>query len=302
MSEVGSGPENLDGTIEWGALLAETRHRLVAGGVADNPRQESKWILEEVTDTSGAEFAEAMTELATTRGVARLDAMVARRNAGEPIQYVLGHWSFRTLDLMIDQRVLIPRPETEEVTGLAIAELDRMHPDGGGVALDLGTGSGAIGLSVAVERPRTDVVLTDVSEDAIAVARANLSGLGLGGRSVAIEVGSWFEALAGRDHHSFDVIVSNPPYVETTAELAGSVLDWEPVGALRSGADGLDDLRVIIAQAPTWLRPGGALVAEIGATQGDAVAELMKAEGFTVTVHKDTAGLDRGLVARWSES
>jgi len=297
MSE--STPPDLDGTVSWGALLTETRQRLEASAASDNPRQEAKWILEEVTGTSGAEFADAMQGLATVRGVNHLDALVARRCAGEPIQYVLGHWSFRTLDLMIDGRVLIPRPETEIIAGLAIDELDRNAPDGGGVVIDLGTGSGAIGLSIAVERPGTEVVLTDASPDALAVARANLGGLGVAGRNVCIEAGSWFAAIPEALRGTIDVIVSNPPYVPSSDQLAPSVEDWEPETALRSGPDGLDDLREIVSEAPGWLRSGGALVLEMGTEQVPVVAELALAAGFEVATHKDFAGLDRGVVARW---
>ena len=184
MSDSGEPDHDLDGTVSWGALLAETRLVLESVESVGNPRQEAKWILEEVTGTSGVEFADAMMGLATAKGVAHLDALVARRRAGEPIQYVLGHWAFRTLDLMIDGRVLIPRPETEVIAGLALAELDRAPSKA--TVVDLGTGSGAIGLSIAAERPGTQVLLTDASADAIVVARANLAGLGIVGSAVQI--------------------------------------------------------------------------------------------------------------------
>ncbi len=290
---------DLDGTVSWGALLAETRQLLEACDASDNPRQEAKWILEEVTGTSGADFADAMQDLATIRGVNHLDALVARRRAGEPIQYVLGHWAFRTLDLMIDQRVLIPRPETEVIAGLAIDELDRIAPNTATV-VDLGTGSGAIGLSIAVERPSTRVVLTDASEDAVAVARANLGGLGMAGGNVRVEHGSWFEAVPDDLRGAIDVIVSNPPYVPNAHDLPSSVAEWEPDMALRAGHDGLDDLRIIVAEAPLWLRPGGALVLEMGAQQVPVVANMAQDAGYEATMHKDLAGLDRGVVARWT--
>jgi len=290
---------DLDGTVSWGALLAETRQVLEASGVSENPRQEAKWILEEVTATSGAEFADAMQQLATVRGVAHLDAMIARRKAGEPIQYVLGHWPFRTLDLMIDSRVLIPRPETEVIAGLALEELDRVA-HGGGVVVDLGTGSGAIGLSIATERPDAQVVLTDASTDAIAVARANLGGLGVGGRNVRIAHGSWFVALPEELRGEIDVIVSNPPYIAAADELPASVADWEPSMALRAGSDGLDDLRLIVSEASGWLRPGGVLVLEMGAEQVPLVVGLATEAGYEATAHKDLAGLDRGVIARWT--
>ena len=298
MSDSGPSPQGPNGTVSWGALLAETRHLLESSGEVENPRQEAKWILEEVTGTSGADFADAMVGLATVRGVAHLDALVTRRRAGEPIQYVLGHWPFRSLDLMVDARVLIPRPETEVIAGLALLELDRSSSNDR-VALDLGTGSGAIGLSVAVERPGTRVLLTDASEHAIAVARANLAGLGITGGNVQIEHGSWFDAVPEELRGGIDVIVSNPPYVRVGDQLPSSVVDWEPESALRAGGDGLDDLRVIVPGARDWLRPGGSLVLEMSAAQVDEVANLASDAGYEVSTHKDLAGLDRGVVARW---
>lgn len=295
-----SGPD-LDGTVPWGALLKETEALLERSGNSDNPRMEAKWILEEASGVDGAEFAAAMDGLATVRGVAHLDSMVARRAAGEPIQYVLGRWAFRTLDLMIDERVLIPRPETEMVAGLALDELDRLRPNGGGTVVDLGTGSGAIGLSIVVERPQVSrVLLTDESGDALAVARANLGGLGLVGRSVEICSGSWFEAVPERYLGECDVVVSNPPYVPTEEVLPTSVADWEPSSALLAGADGLDDLRAILVDAARWLRPQGALVLEMGAQQTAIVASEADALGFSTEIYTDHANLDRAVVARKS--
>jgi release factor glutamine methyltransferase len=288
----------LDGTVSWGSLLRETETLLTRSGHSGDPKVEAKWMVEEATDTSGAEFADVLGQLATKRAVSHLDAMVQRRSTGEPIQYVLGHWAFRTLDLMVDQRVLIPRPETEIVAGLVLDELDRLRPNGGGTVVDLGTGSGAIGLSVVAERPISRVLLTDASEEALAVARANLTGLGLGARSVEITHGSWFEAVPERYLGECDVIVSNPPYVRTTDALPLSVIEWEPEGALLAGADGLDDLRIIVATASRWLRPQGTLVLEVGTGQTAVVAALAEATGYDVSVHHDFAGHDRAVVAR----
>src|SRR5690606_8291102 len=137
-----------------------------------------------------------LDELVTVGGVSRLDAMVARRLAGEPVQYVLGSWAFRTLDLLCDPRVLIPRPETEQVVGHALDVLDRIRRSRADrhrpVVVDLGSGSGAIGLSIVAERPGTEAWLTDASPDAVAVTRANLAGLGMAGSTVHVVEGSWF--------------------------------------------------------------------------------------------------------------
>lgn len=291
------GPDELDGTIRWAELLQETAMSLRLANV-DNPAAEAKWMVEQATGTTGAECQEILSSPATVRGVNHLESMIRRRCDGEPIQYVLGSWSFRMLDLLVDERVLIPRPETEMVAGLALDELDRMRPDGGGTVIDLGTGSGAIGLSVAAERNASRVLLTDKSADALAVARANLAGLGLAARGVEISQGSWFEAVPERFLGECDVIVSNPPYVPLTDDLATAVADWEPLDALFSGDDGLDDLRNLIAGVARWLRPSGALVLEMDPRQIDVVSDLLASERFSVEVHADHAGHSRAIVAR----
>ncbi len=287
---------DLDGTITWRALLAETSLLLEQSCAADNPKLEARWIVEEVTGTTGTDFHEALDDFATTRGVAKLDALVSRRSAGEPIQYVLGHWQFRSVDLLIDQRVLIPRPETELVAGLAIDELIRMRPHGGGTVIDMGTGSGAIGLSIAAERPGTRVLLTDASKDALAVARANLVGLGSVARGVEISCGSWFDAVPDHYRGECDVIVSNPPYIGTDEELPCSVVDWEPESALRAGNDGLKDLQHIVEHASTWLRSNGSLVLEMAHTQTSTIAAQGASLGYVAKIHCDLAGLDRVVV------
>lgn len=263
---------------------------------------EARWLCEVATALDGAEFDAAAGEPVTSKMVAHLDEMIARSRAGEPLAYVLGRWSFRHLDLAIDRRVLIPRPETEVVAGVAI-EL-AVAVEGPRAVADLGTGSGAIGLSLAAELPvrGTTVWLTDASEDALSVARANLAGIGLAAGNVRIGAGSWFEALP--DDQSFDVIVSNPPYVaDDSPDLAESVRDWEPAIALFAGDDGLDDLRLLIAGARSHLRVGGWLVLEVGADQGEAVTELLDDAGYVgVEIRPDPAGRDRVAIGRTGSS
>jgi len=290
--------ETVEHTVTWGELLAETEGLLRRSGIVDNTATEAKWMMEEATGERGAGLIDLLGMEATVRGVSHLDQMVERRVAGEPIQYVLGSWAFRTLDLMVDQRVLIPRPETEVVAGLAIAELDRQRPDGGGIVIDLGTGSGAIGLSIVAERAVSRVLLTDASRDALSVARANLAGLGLAGRIVEVAHGSWFGAVPNDLLGECDVIVSNPPYVRTTDDLPAAVVDWEPATALHAGADGLEDLNLIVAEASRWLRPHGALVLEMDPSQVSIVSQRLEAGGFLTEVQQDLAGLDRAIVAR----
>lgn len=304
MSEDGPEPEPvpLERTVSWRELLAETTAALAAAEV-EQPAAEARWIVETATGLDGAELVLALDDPATVRGVAHLDDMVARRTAGEPVQHVLGRWSFRSLDLLCDRRALIPRPETEQVVEVALAELDDVligRPAGHRpVVADLGTGSGAIALAVATERPGSDVWAVDLSPDALAVARANLAGLGMAGSRVRIEEGSWFGPLPDDLRGALDLVVTNPPYVADDEVLPSSVAEWEPRLALVSGPSGLEAYRAILAEAPAWLAPGGVLVAELGSTQAESVAELARGAGLVeVRVEADHAGLDRVLVAR----
>ena len=274
----------MDAELTWAVL-----HREVAGELGD---QEARWIVEEA---SGYDLVEVASSPVPQRGMVAVDRMVGRRRTGEPIQYVLGSWAFRTLDLMVDRRVLIPRPETEIVAGHALAELDRT---GGRLVVDLGTGSGAIGLSIAAEREQAEVWLTDASPDALAVARANLAGLGRPAARVTVAEGRWFEALPADAKGTFDVVVSNPPYIAEHEDLPASVVDWEPAGALVAGPEGTEDLAHLIDAAPDWLAPGGALVLELAPWQAEPMAGRARAAFAEVRVEQDLAGLDRVLIAR----
>jgi release factor glutamine methyltransferase len=287
-------------TSSWRQLRDEAVGRLAVAGV-DDPARELRWIAERASGRTAAEQVAALDTPATDREVAIVEGLVRRRAQGEPLQYVLGRWGFRTLDLLVDRRVLIPRPETEVVAGLAIdAAAALARP---AVVVDLGTGSGAIALAVAAERwPHVEVWATDVSADALAVARANLAGLGRRSSAIRLVEGDWFEALPEELSSRVDVVVSNPPYVATSDPLPPEVAEWEPTSALRSGPDGLDDLRRIIADAPRWLAPGGVLVTEIGEVQGGAVVDLATSAGLVeARIVPDLAGRDRALIAHRPE-
>lgn len=277
-------------TVTWRTLLAEAER-------AVGDRQPARWIVEAASGLRGDELTSLLDVEVGERAVARLDAMVARVGAGEPVQYVIGAWGFRHLDLAVDQRVLIPRPETELVVD-AVLEL---LPDRDPLAIvDLGTGSGAIGLALASELPLDGVVvwITDVSIEALHVASANLAGIGRKARNVRIGLGCWYEAL--EPSLRFDVIVSNPPYVaEGDPDVEPIVRDYEPSAALFGGPDGLFHIRTIVTGAPDHLRPGGWLVLEIGATQGSAVAALLAGAGMSgIEIRRDLTGHDRIAVAR----
>jgi release factor glutamine methyltransferase len=283
-------------TIRWRQLRDRSLSRL--RDQVDDPEQELRWIVERASGMGPAELVAALDRPATEREAMFVEQMVERRAAGEPLQYVLGRWGFRTLDLLVDTRVLIPRPETEVVAELAIDAARAI--DGTALTVDLGTGSGAIALSLAAELwPDVEVWATDASADALAVARANLAGLGRRAGVIRLVEGDWFDALPTDLRGRIDVLVTNPPYVASTDELPREVADWEPVSALRSGPDGLDAIRRIVAGSAEWLRPGGTLVVEIGESQGEAVRDTARTAGLVdVRVEPDLAGRDRALLAR----
>jgi release factor glutamine methyltransferase len=294
MSGAHQDPYDAGVTVTWRELWTQT-----ADVIGDRAR--ARWICEVASaSVDGDDFLARLDEPATIRMVAHLDSMLARYRTGEPLQYVLGEWSFRHITLAVDRRVLIPRPETELVAEVAIALAAEAGP--ARVVADLGTGSGAIGLSMAFELPHHDTVvwITDSSADAIDVARANLAGIGPAAANVRVAHGSWYEALP--DGASFDVIVSNPPYVALgSPDLDVGVENWEPASALFSGHDGLDDIRLVAAGAHDRLRPGGSLVLEIGADQGGAVADVLAAAGLVdIEVRPDLSGRDRIAIARRS--
>jgi release factor glutamine methyltransferase len=222
-------------------------------------------------------------------------ALLARRVAGEPMAYLTGLREFWSLPLNVTPAVLVPRPETELVVERALALLPGTQAAAGDVRVaDLGTGSGAIALALASERPRWALTATDQSEAALAVARNNAARLNLG--TIEFLAGSWFTPLGGR---RFEAIVSNPPYV-AAGDPALAALRYEPAGALSPGPSGLEALRQIIAEAPVHLERNGWLLLEHGADQADVVAAALVAAGYArVGCHRDLAGRDRVTEGRW---
>ncbi|HET7065532.1 MAG TPA: peptide chain release factor N(5)-glutamine methyltransferase [Rudaea sp.] len=209
-------------------------------------------------------------------GALRFHALLMRRASGEPIAYIVGRREFWSLELEVDANVLIPRPETELLVELALRRIaQNVQVD----IVDLGTGSGAIALAIACERPQARVLATDTSMAALAVARTNAGRLGIG--NVGFAQGDWCAALDGR---RYDLIVSNPPYIaQTDAHLQQGDLCFEPRAALASGADGLDAIRSIVAAAPAHLQPHGWLLFEHGHDQGSAARDLLAQNGFVET-------------------
>lgn len=220
--------------------------------------------------------------------------LAKRRRDGEPVAYLTGTREFRGLALAVTPDVLIPRPETETLVESALDHLPRGTPLR---MLDLGTGSGAIALAVARERPDARILATDRSAAALAVARGNAGRAGVD--NVRFVLADWYDGIAG-DDGPFDVIVSNPPYVAIgDAHLTQGDLRFEPIDALAAGRDGLDALRRVIGGARGWLVDGGTLIVEHGYDQRDAVGDLIREAGFSaVESRRDLSGIPRVCIAR----
>lgn len=214
--------------------------------------------------------------------------MAERRAAGEPLQYILGSAHFRGLRLVVQPDVLIPRPETELLVERALTRLPK-----DGVVVDIGTGCGAIALSIAYERPDVKVLATEVSEPALACARLNAGIIGL---DVDFHMGDLFAALPDELRGKLDLVVANPPYVADSDRhlLTPDIIEHEPHVALFAGADGLDVTRRLVADARGWLKPGGWLVFEISEFSGPPVRELLTSWGYAdAAIHPDLGGRDR---------
>ena len=222
---------------------------------------------------------------ATTQAL--FEAALQRRLQGEPLAYITGHQEFYGLNLQVDARVLCPRADTETLVDWTLQVLPANAQ-----VVDLGTGSGAIALAIQHQRPDAQVHARDISADAVDVAQANARRLGL---NVTFSQGAWLQGLDG----PWDAILSNPPYI-AAADPHLAALNHEPLQALASGTDGLDDLRTIVKQAASRLKPGGWLLLEHGYDQADAVCELLRSAGFAeVQSRQDLAGVARCSGGRW---
>jgi len=266
-------------------VLGEAAARLAPG--SSSPQLDAELLLADLLGISRARLLVRDCEPLDGPARAAFEARIRRRAAGEPIAYLLGRRDFWTLTLAVGPAVLVPRPETELLVETALGLLAaRPVPR----VLDLGTGSGAIGLSIASARPDARVDLVDASPAALAVAEGNRLRLGLDNARTLL--GNWFEPVAGQ---AYDVILSNPPYLAADdPHLAGAELGHEPRLALVSGPTGLEALAAIARAAPAHLAPGGLLLLEHGATQGAAVRALLAAGGLgAVRTECDLAGLER---------
>jgi len=270
--------------------LAGALHQAIGLGI---PRLEGQMLLLNALGRTPHDRAWLLahdTDALEPAAQTRFDAALQRRQNGEPVAYITGHQEFYGLDLRVDARVLCPRADTETLVGWA---LELLPP--AGCTLDLGTGSGAIALAIKHQRPDVQMQARDFSTDALTVAQLNGQRLGL---RVEFSQGSWLDGVDG----TFDVIVSNPPYI-AAADPHLTALRFEPIQALASGDDGMDDLRTIIRHAPSHLKEGGWLLLEHGYDQPLAVCGLLQETGFAdVQSRCDLGGIVRCSGGRWSGS
>lgn len=291
------------------ALLTEARQQLAQhlGLPADEARVDAQILLQHALGASRAWLIAHGDQALGSEEVARFDILLQRRLHGEPVAYILGSREFYGLEFAVAPGVLIPRPDTETLVDATLRLIPEPPPSprpspasGRGSPLrilDLGTGSGAIAIAIAVHRPTAAVTAVDQSEAALAIARKNAEKLCA--TNLRLIQGDWFSAL--KDER-FDVIVSNPPYIaHADPHLSQGDLRFEPASALASGADGLDDIRRIVAETPAHLERGGWLLLEHGYDQAERVAGLLKEAGFTEIGHAtDLAGIQRVTLGRCS--
>jgi release factor glutamine methyltransferase len=276
---------------EWRTRLRHELHT-VAGEFAAT---DSDSLLGEVFNASPTQLTLRTSESVNGEDEQRLTGLVAKRLSGVPLAYVLGHVEFYGLDLICDERVLIPRPETEEVVNVALKSLPQPTANRNPLVIDVGTGSGNIALAIAHSRLDIHVVATDLSADALAVARLNRDRHNLADRVRLVRANSLTAFPQGLN---VDLIVSNPPYVpDDDPEVQRSVHDYEPHLALYGGSDGTEILRDLISNARVVLRQGGALVCEIGYNQAIQIREIVsQLPGWSDPVfHRSIAGFDRVL-------
>jgi release factor glutamine methyltransferase len=270
------------------AAVAQGAARLAAAGVPDAGR-DARWLMAHALGLDPGRLVLLAGDPLSPDVAARFEAMLSARAARQPVAQITGTRAFWGRLFTVTPDVLDPRPETETLVALALAEPFAR-------VLDLGTGSGCIVVTLLAERPVARGLGADISTAALAVAGANAARHGVADRLI-LTPSDWFADLGG----IYDLIVANPPYI-AAGEMAGldpDVRDWEPRQALTDGADGLTAYRIIAAQAPAHLSPGGRLIVEIGAAQGAAVAALFTAAGLEeVTVHPDLSGRDRVVSAR----
>ena len=278
-------------TIRQVLLEAQQKLALISSD-ANEARLEAQLLLQTALDVDRAWLISHENDALEANIHAVFQASLLRRLQGEPIAYILGYREFFGLELIVTPATLIPRPDTETLVETALAKIpETKHCS----ILDLGTGTGAIALAIVKHRPHANVVAVDASFVALEVAKNNAERLQI--TNVQFLTSNWFDAL---EHQKFDVIVSNPPYIEQDdAHLKQGDLRFEPLNALASGIDGLDDIRQIIANCLIYLKPQGWLMLEHGYNQAEAVADLMADVGLVdITTIQDLGGNDRVTIGK----
>lgn len=268
------------------ATLADAARLLQA--VSETPRLDAELLMAHAAGMERGAMLLRLRDLAPPDG---FDALLARRLAHEPVAYIVGTRDFWDLTLNVSPAVLIPRADSETLIEAARDYFSERQPKR---IIDLGTGSGALLLAALSLFPNASGIGLDASAAALAIASENAAKLGLADRCEFIEA-SWHDADWTQELGRFDLILCNPPYVESAAELDRQVSEHEPASALFAGEDGLDDYRVLMPQISALLAPNGLAVFELGRGQDDAVGRLASQEGFLVQAHKDLAGIIRVL-------
>lgn len=275
-------------------LLLQAQQQLISSLVIerDEARLEAQLLLQTTLNVDRAWLISHETDTLAANIHAVFEASLSRRLQGEPMAYILGYREFFGLELMVTADTLIPRPDTETLVEAALAKLSQ-HANK--AILDLGTGTGAIALAIAKHRKNTDVTAVDASAAALEVAKNNAHRLNIA--NVQFQASNWFDAL---EHQRFDIIVSNPPYIEqNNIHLKQGDLRFEPLSALASGVDGLDDIRHIIDNCLVYLNPQGWLMLEHGYNQAEAVTDLMADIGLVdITSIQDLGGNDRVTIGK----
>jgi release factor glutamine methyltransferase len=283
--------------LRWATTHFKTLH-------VDHPRSDAEILLSHALGLARVDLYVQYDRPLEPKELAAFKVLVKRRMQREPVAYIVGEKGFWKLDLEVTRDVLIPRPETELVVEAALSVIPSETSQSSLGVLDMGTGSGAIVLALAQERPGHRFYGIDCSYGAVCVAQKNARKHGLG-HSVAFFQGQWFDALQNQGSR-FDVIVTNPPYIrqDDLRTLAPEIFQFEPLQALTGGHDGLDAFRVIVGKAASYLNVGGWLIMEIGYDQGSVVQRLIAATASFdhVSVTKDHSGLDRVIRARATKS
>jgi release factor glutamine methyltransferase len=298
--------------LDAGAPVETVRRLLASVSSRLQSDSEAKWIVAQAAGVVPGDLLGVLDSPVSTATATTAAAMSERRAGGEPVQYVLGTWSFRHIEVSVDSRALIPRPETEQVVDVALEELRRLSGpvgparEGPAVLVDLGTGSGVIALTLALETgAEVEVWATDASAAALELAGDNLlklAGSGPMTSRLRLAEGSWFGALPARLSGHVHMVVSNPPYVSASewSDLDPQIRDYEPRVSLVSGITGLEALELLVDEARQWLVPSGSLVLELAPHQATTMAARAERAGYLdVRVRPDLSGRDRILVASW---